>query len=126
MAREEQDPGLVSAAASVESGVEEAQALAEAAPGVGPVGRLRVGVYGTPSVLELARVLEARVRRARAEEPDQGATKEVGAAVVGAQGAGAAAAQEPGAVVPVADLVGRVQAREGSQAVGVRVFLENG
>ena len=111
MALEEQDLGLVSAVARVESGV-------EAEPGVGLGGQVRVGVCGTTSVV-VAVVLarpEAAVRPVRVEEPGQGAAKAVGAAV----------AQAPaGAAVPVVDLVGPV---EGPEAVGVRerAFLENG
>jgi hypothetical protein len=134
MALEEQDPGLVSAAV----------AWVEAARGVGPAGQARVGVCGSPSAvvaLDLARDLEAEVRRVRVEEPEQGVAKAVEAAArvrvevqgvararVGVQGVEAAVAQTPAAVVPVADLVGPVQAMEGLEALGVRerAFLENG
>src|SRR6266566_970651 len=112
MARGEQDPGLVSAAVAW---VEEAQALAEAAPGVwGPVavGQVGAGACGSPSA---ARDPEARAVRVRVEEPEQGAAR-------------AALAGEPGVVVPVEDLGGPLLAREGLQAVGgpERAFLENG
>ena len=120
MALEEQDPGSVLAAV----------AWVEAARGVGPVGQVRVGVCGSPSVvaLDLARDLEAEVR---VEAPEQGAVKALEAAAwaVRVQGVEAAAAQAPaGPAAPVADLVGLVQVTEGLQAVGVRerAFLENG
>jgi hypothetical protein len=124
MALEEQDPGLVSAAV----------AWVEAARGVGPAGQARVVVCGSPSAVvavDLARDLEAEVRRVRVEEPEQGVAKAVEAAArarVEVQGVEAAAAQTPAAVVPVADLVAPVQAMEGLEALGVRerAFLENG
>lgn len=110
MALEELDPGLVSAAV----------AWVEAAREVGPVGQARVGVCGSPSVvvaLDLARDLEAEVRRVRVEEPEQEAAQEA----AGGQRVAAA-------VVPVRDLVGPVRAKEGLEALGVRqrAFLENG
>ena len=110
MALEEQDPGLVSAAV----------AWVEAARGVGPVGQARVGACGSPSVvvaLDLVRDLEAEVRRVRVEEPEQEAAKEA-----------AGVRRVAAAVVPVPDLVGPVQAKEGLEALGVRerAFLENG
>src|SRR5205823_1370457 len=69
MARGEQDPGLVSAAVAW---VEAAQALAEAAPGVGgPVagGQVGAGACGSPWA---ARDPEARAVRVRVEEPARG------------------------------------------------------
>src|SRR6266566_3841837 len=106
MARGEQDPGLVSAAVAW---VEAAQALAEAAPGVGgpvAVGQVGAGACGSPWA---ARDPEARAVRVRVEEPEQGAAR-------------------AGGVVRVEDLVGPLLAREGLQAVGgpERAFLENG
>jgi hypothetical protein len=128
MARGEQDPGLVLAAVAW---VEAAQALAEAARGVGgpvAVGQVGAGACGSPSAVaaELARDPEARAVRVRVEEPEQGAAR---AALVGEPGVEAAVAWAPaGVVVPVEDLVGPLLAREGLQAVGgpERAFLENG
>src|SRR2546429_365077 len=80
MARGEQDPGLVSAAVAW---VEAAQALAEAAPGVGgpvAVGQVGAGACGRPWA---ARGPEARAVRVRVEEPEQGAAR---AALVGEPG----------------------------------------
>jgi len=109
MALEEQDPGSVLAAV----------AWVEAARGVGPVGQVRVGVCGSPSVvaLDLARDLEAEVRRVRVEEPEQEAAKEA-----------ARVQRVAAAVVPVPDLVGLVQAKEGLEGLGVRerAFQEDG
>jgi len=123
MARGEQDPGLVSAAVAW---VEAAQALAEAAPGVGgpvAVGQVGAGACGSPWA---ARDPEVRAVRDRVEEPEQGAAR---AALVGEPGVETAVARAPaGVVVPVEDLVGPLLAREGLQAVGgpERAFLENG
>src|SRR6266699_1738307 len=123
MARGEQDPGLVSAAVAW---VEAAQALAEAAPGVGgpvAVGQVGAGACGSPWA---ARDPEARAVRVRVEEPEQGAAR---AALVGEpggerRGAGARA----GVVAGGEAVVGPLRAREGLQAVGgpERAFLENG
>src|SRR5262245_52454565 len=99
MALEEQDPGLVSAAV----------AWVEAARGV---GQARVGVCGSPLVvvaLDLAGDLEAEVRRVRVEETEQEAAKEA-----------ARVQRVAAAVVPVPDLVGLVQAKEGLEGLGVR------
>src|SRR5256884_38875 len=128
MARGEQDPGLVSAAVAW---VEAAQALAEAAPGVGgpvAVGQVGAGACGSPWA---ARDPEARAVRVRVEEPEQGAARaarvrveepEQGAAraaLVGEPGVETAVARAPaGVVVPVEDLVGPLLAREGLQAGG--------
>src|SRR5947207_13668639 len=96
MARGEQDPGLVSAAVAW---VEAAQALAEAAPGVGgpvAVGQVGAGACGSPWA---ARDPEARAVRVRVEEPEQGAAR---AALVGEPGVETAVARAPaGVVVPV-------------------------
>lgn len=106
--------------------VEAAQALAEAAPGVGgpvAVGQVGAGACGSPWA---ARDPEARAVRVRVEEPEQGAAR---AALVGEPGVETAVARAPaGVVVPVEDLVGPLLAREGLQAVGgpERAFLENG
>src|SRR5437016_14116540 len=99
MARGEQDPGLVSAAVAW---VEAAQALAEAAPGVGgpvAVGQVGAGACGSPWA---ARDPEARAVRVRWEEPEQGAAR---AALGGAPGAADAAARaRAGVARPVEDL----------------------
>ena len=142
-ALEAQAPGLVSAAVEWV----EAEALAdlepaEAARGVAPaevVVPVRAGVCGSPLLValgELARdrevgVLEAGVRsvRVRVEEQEQGAAQAVGAAalaVVGGQGVGAGVAPRlAGAVVPAADPVGPVRAREAAGG-RQRPLLENG
>ena len=105
MAPEEQDPGLVSAAA------------ARGAEGRVAVGQVRVGACGSSSavVAELARDPEAA--RAVAAAARQ--------ALLGAQGVEAGPA---GVAVPVEDLVVPAQPREALPAVAgpERAFLENG
>src|SRR5437867_12157056 len=121
MARGEQDPGLVSAAVAW---VEAAQALAEAAPGVGgpvAVGQVGAGACGSPWA---ARDPEARAVRVRVEEPEQGAAR---AALVGEPGVETAVARAPaGVVVPVEDLVGPLLADRKSVVEGKSVGVGGG
>ena len=123
--REEQDPGLVSAAVAWAEAGEAPAGLgsAEAARGVAPaaVEQVRVGVCGGLAVA-LARDpgVGARARRVRVEEPGQGAAQEVEAAV---------APVPVRAVVPVVvEGVGPARAMEEPEGVRgqERLLQENG